>query len=258
MKLSYTKLRDRLESGKLEPVYVVTGDQDLLRELASEEICRHALGGEATAFNFEKLDGEDTDGGLIAMASNTLSMMGGRRVVLVKRAQKPLEKSEELAAYLGAPAETTVLVLELSKNPDKRRKAWKEVEKKACVVTCDTPKTYELDDWVSEQARARDLKLGRDGVRYLAGEFGTDLRRLLNELEKLSLYAGNDKLDLETITAVLGRGKPRTSSSSSMRSARENRSTLALQTARTPARRKGEPPLQDSRAYRPPRRASSA
>ena len=47
-------------------------------------------------------------------------------------------------------------------------------------------------------------------------EFGTDLRRLLNELEKLSLYrmsslsslpSGGKNMDLETIATVLGRGK---------------------------------------------------
>ena len=207
MKLSYAKLREHLESGKLQPVYVITGDQDLLRELATDDICHEALGGEATAFNFERLDGEDADGGRIAMAANTLPMLGGRRVVLVKRAQKPLEKSEELSEYLGSPAASNVLILELSKNPDKRRKTWKDTEKKACVVTCDTPRSLELDDWISDQAKARGLRLGRESVRYLAGEFGADLRRLLNELEKLSLYAGSEKLDLETISAVLGRGK---------------------------------------------------
>ena len=57
------------------------------------------------------------------------------------------------------------------------------------------------------------MPLGRDAVRYLVAEFGTDLRRLLNELEKLSLYSldrlssGGQAMDLETIATVLGRGK---------------------------------------------------
>jgi DNA polymerase-3 subunit delta len=211
MKLSYYKLREHVEKGKLHPVYVIAGTQDLLRELAVDAITESALGDEKTPFNYEKLDGEEADGGRCAMAANLLPMLGGCRVVSVKRAQKLLEKSEELQAYLGNPSPSTVLILELSKTPDKRRKAWKQVEKEATVVSCDAPKAAELEEWVLEQALGRELPLGRDAVRYLVAEFGTDLRRLLTELEKLSLFSlslpSGNKMDLETIATVLGRGK---------------------------------------------------
>ncbi len=68
-------------------------------------------------------------------------------------------------------------------------------------------KPGELEEWVSDEARTRGLKLGREDVRYLVAEMGSDLRRLLNELEKLSLYAAGERLDPETLASVLGRGK---------------------------------------------------
>lgn len=213
MKLSYYKLPQHLKNGKLDPVYVVVGSQDLLRELAVNALTESAVDGERTPFNYERFDGEDSDGAHVAMAANLLPMLGGCRVVVVKRAQKLLEKSEELQGYIGDPSPSTILVLELSKTPDKRRKAWKQVEKTTTVVSCDAPKSVELEEWVLEQAFQRELPLGRDAVRYLVAEFGTDLRRLLNELEKLSLYSlpsqssGGKKMDLETIATVLGRGK---------------------------------------------------
>lgn len=207
MKLSYYKLQQHLDAGKLEPVYIVTGNQDLLRELAVTSLRDVAVGGETTPFNYERFDGEEANGGQVVMSANLLPMMGGRRAVVVKRAQKLLEKSEDLQAYIANPSLATTLVLELSRSPDKRRKSWKDVEKATSVVTCDAPKPAELEEWVSEQAFQRELPLGRDAVRYLVSEFGSDLRRLLGELEKLSLYSGGEKLDLETIATVLGRGK---------------------------------------------------
>ena len=207
MKLSYYRLAAHLDQGKLEPVYVIMGEQDLFRELAVAKIKRHVLGEEETPFNVDRFDGEATDGARVAMSANLLPMLGGQRLVIVKRARKLLEKSEELRAYLDDPSPQTILLLELSKSPDKRRKAWKEVEKKTSIISCDTPKTAGLEDWVSQQARERQLRLGQDAVRYLVSESGGDLRHLLNELEKLSLYAGEEKLDLETIATVLGRGK---------------------------------------------------
>lgn len=216
MKLSYYKLQEHLDNGKLHPVYVVIGSQDLLRELAVNVLTESAVSGEKTPFNCERFDGEDSDGAHVAMTANLLPMLGGCRVVSVRRAQKLLEKSEELQAYIANPSPSTVLVLELSKTPDKRRKAWKQVEKTTTVVSCEAPKSVELEEWVLKQAFQRELPLGRDAVRYLVAEFGTDLRRLLNELEKLSLYSlnspadpdrGGQKMDLETIASVLGRGK---------------------------------------------------
>ena len=207
MNVSYYRLAAQLDQGKLEPVYIITGEQDLLRELAVATIRRHVLGDEETPFNLDRFDGEATDGSHVAMSANLLPMLGGRRLVIVKRAEKLLEKSEELRAYLDDPSPQTILLLELSKSPDKRRKAWKEVQKKSSIISCNTPKPAELEGWVSEQARERKLQLGQGAVRYLVAESGGDLRHLLNELEKLSLYAGEEKLDLETIATVLGRGK---------------------------------------------------
>ncbi|MGH9337825.1 MAG: DNA polymerase III subunit delta, partial [Vicinamibacteria bacterium] len=143
----------------------------------------------------------------ILMTANTLPLLGGRRLVLVKRATRLLESEESLLRYFEDPSPHSVLVLDLDKKPDARRKVWKELEKRATVVACDAPRDGELPDWVSEEARARGLRLGREEIRYLVTELGSDLRRLSNELEKLSLYASGDRLDLETIAEVLGRGK---------------------------------------------------
>jgi len=207
VKLSYHKLRAHLGRGELAPVYVVAGEQDLLRELAVGEIVEHGLGAEATPFNFERFDGEVAEAESVVLSANQLPMLGGGHVVVVRRAQKLLEKAGVLVDYLDDPSPRTVLVLELSKTPDKRRKTWKALEKKTQVVSCETPPTSELEDWVEEQVKARKLRLDIPAIKYLVAEFGGDLRRLLNEIEKLSLYAGEEKLDLETIATLLGRGK---------------------------------------------------
>jgi DNA polymerase-3 subunit delta len=207
MKISYYKLDAHLEKGKLARAYIVTGDEDLLREQAVRDLVSAAVGSEPSPFNLERLDGEEVDGAEIATVANTMPMLGGRRALVVKRATALVEKDEVLPKYLDDPAPYTVLILDLSKKPDQRRKAWKHAEKHATVVTCEAPKPIELENWVAEQARSRNLKLGREGIRYLIAEFGGDMRRLSNELEKLSLYALGDRLDLETIATVLGRGR---------------------------------------------------
>jgi len=206
LKLAYADLESRLDE-RVEPVYLLVGDQDLLRELAATKLQIAVVGETPSPFNFERFDGESGDASRIVMAANMMPLLGGRRLILVKRASRLVESEASLQAYVEDPNPATVLVLDLDKKPDGRRKGWKDLEKKAAVVACDAPDAWELQDWVAEEGKARGLKLGREEVRYLVTEVGSDLRRLSNELEKLSLYASGDRLDLETMAEVLGRGR---------------------------------------------------
>lgn len=207
MKVTYSELEGRLDE-RVEPVYLLVGDQDLLRELAAKKLRTAVVGETPSPFSLEQFDGEsEEDVERIVMAANMMPLLGGRRFVLVKRASGLVENESALQAYAADPNPHTVLVLDLDKKPDGRRKGWKELEKKVVVVACDAPQPWELLDWVGEEGRARGMKLGREEVRYLVTEVGSDLRRLSNELEKLSLYASGDQLDLETIAEVLGRGR---------------------------------------------------
>ncbi len=206
MKLSYSDLESRLEE-RIDPVYLLVGDQDLLRELAAAKLQNAVVGEAPSPFNFERFDGETGDASRIVMSANMMPLLGGRRLILVKRASRLIESEASLQAYVENPNPSTVLVLDLDKKPDGRRKGWKDLEKSAAVVACDAPDPWELQEWVAEEGRARKLKLGREETRYLVTEIGSDLRRLSNELEKLSLYASGDRLDLETMAEVLGRGR---------------------------------------------------
>jgi DNA polymerase III subunit delta len=206
LKVPYSGLDSRLDE-RIEPVYVLSGDQDLLRELAGRKLQRAVVGDDPSPFAFERFDGESGDASRIVISANLIPLLGGRRFILVKRASRLVDGDEVLHSYLSDPNPNTVLVLDLDKKPDARRKGWKDLEKKVAIVSCDAPDPWELQDWVSEEALARKLKLGRDEIRYLVAEIGSDLRRLSNELEKLSLYASGERLDIETMAEVLGRGR---------------------------------------------------
>jgi DNA polymerase-3 subunit delta len=206
LKVPYAELESRLERG-IEPVYLLAGDQDLLRELSAKKIQRAVVGEDPSPFSFERFDGESADSALILGSANTMSLLGGLRFVIVRRASRLVDSDERLPSYVLDPNRSTVLVLDLEKKPDARRKGWKELEKTVTVVVCDAPPPWELPDWVLDESRARGLKLGRDEARYLVSEVGADLRRLSSELEKLSLYASGERMDLETVAEVLGRGR---------------------------------------------------
>jgi len=216
MQLSYFDLRDSIE--KLHPVYILTGEQDLLRELALRQIEEAAIGTERSGFNLEHFDGEEVTGDRVFLSANQIPMLGDRRVVIVRRAigfveeprarsPKSDSRSEAFQKYTINPAPQTTLVLDLQTKPDRRRKRWKEIEKNTTVVLCESPRDSELGSWISEEAVKRELLLSSSVIRYLSSEFGSNLRRLLNALEKLSLFGEGEKLDVELVQNILGRGK---------------------------------------------------
>ena len=209
MKLRYTDLVKHLQApdAQVSSVFAVTGEEDLLRELAIDRIVGHVLVGGLTPFNYEKFDGEECDHEAILNSANTLSMVGGRRVIVVKRAEQLLAKFPDLLGYVVDPSPDTVLVLEFSKSPDKRRKSWKELERQVTLVVCETLDVAGVEKWVTQQAKGLDIQLGKNEVRYLISEFGTELRRLSKELEKMSLYTTGEQLDVDTISSLLGRSK---------------------------------------------------
>lgn len=206
MKLSYSELSEGLARGPAS-FYILSGDQELLREQAAAKIQLAVVGEHPTPFNWDRFDGESDGADRVLMMANMVPLLGGRRFVLVKRAARLVEGSEELLRYASDPSPHAVLVLDLEKKPDARRKGWKDLEKDAVVVVCDAPPPWELEDWVAGEARSRGLRLPRESARFLAAELGSDLRRIENELEKLYLYAMGEPLDVETVGAVLGRGR---------------------------------------------------
>ncbi|MGH9390380.1 MAG: DNA polymerase III subunit delta, partial [Vicinamibacteria bacterium] len=138
MKVSYSELDSHLDQ-RVEPVYLLVGDQDLLRDLSAKKLQAAVVGETPSRFSFERFDGESGDVDRILMAANTMPLLGGRRFILVKRASPLVESEPALQTYVANPNPHTVLVLDLEKKPDGRRKAWKDLEKKVALVGCDAP-----------------------------------------------------------------------------------------------------------------------
>jgi DNA polymerase-3 subunit delta len=209
VKLSYASLKEHLEGEALAPAYVITGNQDLLCELASKDIQDAVLGEEDPSFNLDKFDGEAVSAHEVVESCNIFPLLAERRLVRVRRASKLTREADAtaLSEYLDSPSPQTTLLLELEKPPDARRKTWKNIEKKAVVVQCEPLKDREVESWIADRAKRLRLKLGREEIRYMVAEFGSDLRRQLNELEKITLYAAGGKPGVEELAVVLGRGK---------------------------------------------------
>ncbi|MEA2063642.1 MAG: DNA polymerase III subunit delta, partial [Gemmatimonadota bacterium] len=151
----------------------------------------------ARDFNFDRFHGLDLETDRLSTALNTIPMMAARRVVLVRGLERASPKAREyLAGYAAKPSNTTVLVLAAGEririDKKKRSPKWAAaLEESAETVQFWPLKEEELIDWLISRASERGKQISRQGAFELYGRAGSDLARLDDELEKLSIFCGD-------------------------------------------------------------------
>jgi DNA polymerase-3 subunit delta len=146
------------------------------------------------------LYGMDTDARTIVYAASRPPMMTSHQIVIVREAQNLTSNDwEQMESYFMAPLPTTILVLCFKdKSIDKRTKAYKAIEKKGVVL--ETVQLYdnELVEWITTYLRKKGASINPAAAAILADHIGSDLNRIVNELDKLFILLPENS---NTITA---------------------------------------------------------
>jgi DNA polymerase-3 subunit delta len=128
-----------------------------------------------------------TEAAEILGALQTSSLLGGKRLVIVRNTQDlKKEHSETLAAYLESPSPDSVLVLVA----EGKTKVDAAIKAHGAVVMLDSPKGRKLVAWLRERSRDHKLKLDDRGAWTLVDSVGTELRDLDGALSQLSTSLG--------------------------------------------------------------------
>ena len=187
------------------PVYLIAGDEDALIDRALAAISETVLSGQRSRdFAFTRFEGRNTSAAEIEGAARTVSLFGGRRLVVVRDAQDlGSEAQKEIVGYVKAPVEAATLVLVVrgggadSKDPRqaKAAKAAKLYAKaiaatSGVVVECPRPRPRDLPRVAEGLLRENQLRAQRDALYALVEAVGEDLGLLIQAVEKLSLYKG--------------------------------------------------------------------
>src|SRR5674476_164221 len=107
-------LKNSIDAGSFDPVYVLHGDEDFLKEDLLRQLLAGAVDPAMREFNVDTRRGADLDAAGLRDLLEALPMMAERRVVVIRDAQM-LKKAPlgVLDKYLATPSRDTVLVLSL-------------------------------------------------------------------------------------------------------------------------------------------------
>lgn len=186
MKIYPEKLGAALQKG-LAPVYLLAGDEVLLREESADAIraaARAAGYSEREVYFAEK----NFDWNQLAMASASLSLFAEKRLIELRLPTgKPgTQGAAAMQEYAKNPPEDTILLVSSAK--PERTPAWvKALESAGVHVPCWPLPPERLPKWIESRLRSRSLQPDNEAVQLLAQRVEGNLLAAAQEIDKLAL-----------------------------------------------------------------------
>ncbi|HEY3381867.1 MAG TPA: hypothetical protein VGK32_08870 [Vicinamibacterales bacterium] len=226
-RLSSAAVRSHIATGALEPLYLITGDDETEMSGLSAAFTE-SVEEDLRPFNVQRFYGTDQGVTIAAVldAASTLPLLSPRRVVLLLQADRALAprrgkiaESDDDDAEAGGGAEDGVpkgsgqlaLLKTYAKSPHAHavvvlvgsglQKAFEPLAKQAAVVVCeasvDIIRTLEIEHGV---------RIDREAAELLRQRAGADLPRLRADVERVLLYAaGRKTIGRDQVVEVVGR-----------------------------------------------------
>jgi DNA polymerase-3 subunit delta len=191
-----------------KPAYLIHGDDH--GRIAERRARLRALAEEGSgAQGIEVFEGDAATPDAVVVALSAMTFAIGRRFIIVDGVERWKDRELEPveAALAAIPPDTTVALFAREDSRSKVSKRLHDAVQKAGgdVSAEESVKPWELPKWVRARARELGVELDSDAARALIQHVGERQQRLLRELEKLALWAGNDRRigaeEIEELTA---------------------------------------------------------
>lgn len=196
-----------LKNGKFAPIYLLMGEEPYYIDLISDYIEEHALDAASRDFDQIVVYGKDTTLREVIQTARRFPMFGERQVVIVKEAQH-LGSFDDLNYYLQQPQKSTILVFCYKYGSlDKRLKLLKEIEKTGVLMESAKIRDYQVVGWITDYVRQHKLDIDSKAVALLAEYLGTDLSKIINELNKLIIGCAGKTITADLVESNVGISK---------------------------------------------------
>lgn len=195
-------LRTAFDAGSFDPVYVLFGDEDYIKNDILRVLCARAVDPAMRDFNVDIRRGPELDAPSLRGLLEQLPMMAERRVIVVLEAQA-LKKGPMAVVdqYLASPSRDIVLVLMLPAD-EEPPKSWSA---RGTACECKLLSEDGVLKWITHHLREKlHGSITPDAATLLVSHVGNDLAQLAGELDKLLSYTNGGEITTEGVQAVVG------------------------------------------------------
>lgn len=190
-------------------IYVLHGEEQYLLKKELQRIIDQNVTFEKE-MNTSVFDASKTPMEEIIADAQTIPFFSDKKVVVVNHAnflsssndtQSNLEVFEH---YLDKPCDTTILILICEHEKlDSRKKIVKRIQKEAKVLKFSLFNDFERSQFVKKECEKREMHFAREALQEFYFRAGYSPARILNELDKLSLYSKT--IEKEDVCALVVR-----------------------------------------------------
>ncbi|MBC9813344.1 DNA polymerase III subunit delta [Crocinitomicaceae bacterium CZZ-1] len=176
-----------IKQHQFEKIYFLHGEEPFFIDAITDAIVENAMDDSERDFNQTIVYGKECEAGAIIADAKSYPMMGERRLVIIKEAQE-FKDIDLLESYFNNPVDTTIFVICYKhKKFDTRKKLIKVAAANGLVFLSEKVRDYKLVDWISSYAKEVGYQITPKAAMLLAEFLGTDISRVVNELDKLSI-----------------------------------------------------------------------
>ncbi|MEM9243770.1 MAG: DNA polymerase III subunit delta [Pseudomonadota bacterium] len=202
MIISTEQLSKQLKQ-KLSPVYLLTGDEPLLKQEAAQSIRQAAR---QQAYNERELfvwQANSFDWTAVYESAENLSLFDHKKIIELRLDKMHKEAKNFLQDYKNNT--DTLLLLSCSKlDAATKKSAWfSQFEKSAVVVEIYPMKASQFSIWLKNRFRQANLKVDNDTIQYIIASTEGNLLAAKQEIEKLQLLFSSGELTLHDVRSAV-------------------------------------------------------
>lgn len=187
MSLSADQIITSLKKKEYRPVYFLHGTESYFIDQVVQHVESKILTESERSFNQTILYGKDTDHKTVVDNARRFPMMASHQVVILKEAQE-MKTLKDLQGYIEKPLESTILVIAYKhKRFNMNSKLGKVLKSKAVVMESKSLYDNQLPGWIQTYLKGKKLQIDQEAATLIAEYVGTDLAKVVNELDKLVL-----------------------------------------------------------------------
>ncbi|MEZ5034467.1 MAG: DNA polymerase III subunit delta [Chitinophagaceae bacterium] len=204
--MSTEKIINDWRKNSFQPVYWLEGEEEYFIDKAVMYAEKQLLNESERDFNLSIYYGKDTGWNEVVNTCQQHPMFGNRKVVILKEAQQ-MREIDNLASYIEKPLTTTLFIVAYKgKKLDARTKFAKLVKDKAVLISTKKLRDDKIPDWTMSLLEAKGLTITPKGLALLNDHVGSNLTRIENEINKITLNLADKKKitesDIENYTGV--------------------------------------------------------
>jgi DNA polymerase III, delta subunit len=190
--VTFQAIMQDLKNRNFAPFYLLMGEESYYIDTISNYIASHVLLPEECDFNQTICFGSDVTAVQVTDMAKRYPMMAEFQVIIVKEAQN-IRSLEALEGYLKKPVKSTILVW-CHKNGkiDTRKKVIGLAQAMGVVFESKKLRDYQLPEFIQNYLKSKKATIDPKSCQMIANHIGSDLSRIVSELDKILIYLPND------------------------------------------------------------------